>query len=67
MLKMEEPIWNRASFGCCKAPLKNGSSISKIPANGTIALTIIGSIGHLAIGAILTLAVFPFAAKGAKT
>ena len=34
MFKMEEPIWNRASIGCCEAPLKNGSCISKIPANG---------------------------------
>jgi len=34
MFKMEEPIWNMASLGCCEAPLKNGSCISKIPANG---------------------------------
>jgi len=33
----------------------------------SIALTIIGGIGYLAIGAIFTRAVFPFEAKGAKT
>ena len=33
----------------------------------SIALTIIGRIGYLAIGAIVTRAVFPFVAKGAKT
>jgi hypothetical protein len=32
----------------------------------SIALTIISCIGYLAIGAIFTRAVFPFAAKGAK-
>ena len=67
MLKMEEPNWNRASLGCCEAPLKNGSSISRIPVNGIHRADHHWTHWSSAIGAIFTRAVFPFAAKGAKT
>ena len=34
MLKILEPFWKGASLGRCAAPLKKGSRISQIPANG---------------------------------
>ena len=65
MLKILEPFWKGASLGPHAAPLKKGSRISQIPANG-IALSVIGCIDYLAYGGIFTRAVFPFVAKEAK-
>jgi hypothetical protein len=66
MLKVEEPIWNRSSLGCHAAPIKNGSSISLISVNASIALSIVGCIDYLAYGAFFTCVVFPFVAEEAK-
>ncbi len=63
MLKILEPNWKRASQGCCAAPLKNGSRIFNIPANGS----------HRAdhhrrhwLARYFTRAVFPFVMVGTK-
>jgi hypothetical protein len=63
MLKILEPNRKRASQGCCTAPLKNGSRIFNIPANGS----------HRAdhhwrhrLARYFTRAVFPFVMAGTK-
>ena len=63
MLKVEKPIWNRSSLGCHAAPIKKGSSISLISANG-IHRTERRRV-HL-LSSFFTRAVFPFVAKEAK-
>jgi hypothetical protein len=63
MLKILKPNQKRASQGCCAAPLKNGSRIFNIPANGS----------HCAdhhprhwLARYFTCAVFPFVMVGTK-
>jgi len=66
MLKILEPFWKRASLGHHAAPLKNGSRISQIPANGIHRDDHHWTHWLLDIGAIFTREVFPFVAVGEK-